>query len=57
MNSFHYDCQQFPEAEIGGKSCLDIGVYLNTDCTEDEKDVEASPKELLNLIVKHERRS
>lgn len=57
MNSFHYDCQQFPEAEIGGKSCLDIGVYLNTDYTEDEKDVEASPKELLNLIVKHERRS
>lgn len=37
--------------------CLDIGVDLKTDHIEDEEDAEAAPKELLDLLDRHERRS
>lgn len=43
--------------EIRRKACLDIEVELSTECAEDEDDVEVAPKELLDLIDRHERRS
>lgn len=45
-----------PETKLGEKSCLDIGVDFNTDCAGYEDDVEAAPKELLDIINRHEMR-
>lgn len=43
------------KTKTGGNTCLDIEVRLNTGRAEDENDVEAVPKELLDLIDRHER--
>lgn len=45
------------ETKTGGNTWLDIEVDLNTDGVEDEDNVEAAPKELLNPVDKHEGRS
>lgn len=54
---FRMMASNIPEAKIGGNICLDIGVILNIELAEDEDDVEALPKELLDLIDRFERRS
>lgn len=45
------------ESKTGGNTCIDIGVSLNMDCVEDEDDVKAAPKEFLDLVDRHERKS
>lgn len=45
-----------PTTKVGDKVCLDIGVDLKTNRVEDEDDVEAAFKELLEFICRHERR-
>lgn len=42
--------------ELGGNACLDIGFDLKTDHVQDEDNVEAAPKELIDLIDRHEKR-
>lgn len=42
------------ETKTDGNACLDIGAGLSTGCAEGE-DVEATHKELLDLIDRHER--
>lgn len=43
--------------EAGGNVCIDSGVNLKTDYEEDKNNVETAPKELLDLIDIHGRRS
>lgn len=42
--------------EVAGNMCLDVGVDLNIEHVEDADDVEAAPKDLLDLIDRHKRR-
>lgn len=46
-----------PMTEVGGNVWLDTGVHLDTVRMEEEDDIEATPKELFDLIDRHERRS
>lgn len=43
--------------ELGGSACLDIAVNLKTYHIDAEDNAEAAPKELFDLIDRHERRS
>lgn len=45
------------KAKTGRNACLNIEVDLSTDSVEGKDDVEAMPKETLDLVDRHERKS
>lgn len=54
---FRMMANSIPRARTGGNACLDIEINLNTNSGEGKDYVEVTPKEIVDLVDSHERKS
>lgn len=56
-NPYRAMANRIPEVGTSENACFDVKVDLCADSVEDEDDVEGAPKEILDLVDRHERKS